>query len=151
MRAKTVTTEQGTKLEVMGDAIRFILTSEDTDGRMTMAQQRSLPGAGIPLHVHAKEDEIFQVLEGQVQFQVGDQTTIAESGTVVFAPKQLPHGFRVVGETPALIQITMMPGGLDKMMEEIVRLPAPLDPRKVEAICERYEIKFLHHPPIHSA
>jgi quercetin dioxygenase-like cupin family protein len=119
-----VKVEVGRRLNVMGDVLRVILSHDDTGGSMTLVQQRSLPGAGIPLHVDAREDEIFQVLEGQVEFQVGEKTTAAEPGTVVYAPKHLPHSFRVVGSESALIQIAMVPGGLERMIEEIMRLPA---------------------------
>lgn len=149
MNAKTVKVGDGDKLKVMGDSVRVILRSEDTGGQLTLVQQRSSPGVGIPLHVNTREDEIFQVLEGQVEFHVGDQKLIAEAGTVVYAPKNLPHCFRVVGTASALIQITMMPGGLEKMIEEIIRLPMPPDREKVGAICERYGVKFIHHPPDH--
>ena len=35
MSAKTVTVEEGTKLDVMGDAVRIILRDEDTGGSLT--------------------------------------------------------------------------------------------------------------------
>jgi len=150
MNAKTVTLQEGAKLNVMGDVVRVILGSEDTGGSLTLVQQRSLPGAGIPLHINTREDEIFQVLEGQVEFQVGAGTITAEPGTVVYVTRHLPHSFRVVGSAPALIQIMMMPGGLEKMIEEIIGLPKPPDGQKIEAICERYGVKFLHLPPAHA-
>jgi len=150
MSAKTVTLEEGTKLNVMGDQVRVILRSEHTGGCMTLVEQRSMPGAGIPLHVHTREDEIFQVVEGRVEFQVGDETVIAEPGTVVYAPSHLPHSFRVVGNASALIQIMMLPGGMEKVIEEIVRLPAPPEGQKIEAICERYGVTFLAHAPAHA-
>jgi quercetin dioxygenase-like cupin family protein len=145
MNAKTIRLEEGEKLNLMGDAVRIILRAEDTGGTLTLVQQRSSPGAGIPLHVNTREDEIFQVLEGQVEFHVGDQTLVAENGTVVYAPRHVPHSFRVVGTAPALLQITMTPGGLEKMVEEIVKLTMPPDPQKIGAICERYGVKFMHH------
>jgi len=127
--------------------VRFILTSADTDGSLALMQQRSAPGAGIPLHVHTREDEIFQVLEGQVEFVVEGRTLLAEAGTVVYAHKNLPHSFRVVGTKPALFQVLAIPGGLEKMLDEIMRLPAPPDPGKIAGVCEQYGIKFLHQSP----
>lgn len=145
MSAKTVTAEEGTQLDVMGDAVRIILRSEDTGGRLTLVQQRSRPGAGIPLHINTREDEVFQVLEGRVEFQVGEQKLTAEPGTVVHVPKHLPHSFRIVGTGVALIQILMLPGGLEKMVEEIIQLPKPPDEQRIAAICENYGVQFLHH------
>jgi quercetin dioxygenase-like cupin family protein len=140
-----VTAAEGTHLDLLGDAVRVILRSEDTGGSLTLVQQRSHPGAGVPLHINTREDEIFQILEGEVEFHVGEQTLTAEAGTTIHVPRHLPHSFRVVGQTDALIQISMVPGGLEKMVEEIIQLPKPPDRQKVAVICERYGIKFLHH------
>ena len=145
LSAKTVTAEEGTRLELMGDAVRIILRCEDTGGSLSLVQQRSLPGAGIPLHINTREDEVFQVLEGRVEFHVGEQTITAERGTVVHVPKDLPHSFRIVGTDAALLQIMMLPGGLEKMVEEIVELPKPPERQKIAAICERYGVQFLDH------
>jgi quercetin dioxygenase-like cupin family protein len=145
MSATTVTADEGTRLEVMGDAVRIILRSEETGGAMTLVQQRSLPGAGIPLHINTREDEVFQVLEGRVEFQVGERTITAETGTVVHVPRNLPHSFRIVGTDAALLQIMMLPGGLEKMIEEIIQLPMPPEGQKIAAICERFGVRFLHH------
>src|SRR5262249_60658 len=129
--AKMVALEEGLKLDVLGDDVRVVLSSADTGGSLALVQQRSLPGAGIPLHQHTYEDEIFQVLEGRVEFQVGGRIMFAEPGTTVFAPKQVPHSFRVVGTEPALLQIIMMPGGLEKMIEDIIRLPGQPDSQQL--------------------
>jgi quercetin dioxygenase-like cupin family protein len=145
MSAKIVTAEEGTRLNLMGDAVRIILRSEETGGSLSLVQQRSLPGAGIPLHINTREDEVFQVLEGRVEFQVGEETITAETGTVVHVPKNLPHSFLIVGADAAVLQIMMLPGGLEKRIEEIIQLPKPPEGASVAAICERYGVRFLHH------
>lgn len=148
--AKIVAQDQGDHLTLMGDEVRVILRSEDTGGQLTLVQQRSSPGAGVPLHINTREDEVFQVLEGQVEFHVGDQTITAEAGTTVYVPRKVSHSFRVVGSVPALIQITMTPGGLEKMVEEIIQVVSastttPPDRQKIEAICDKFGVKFLAH------
>lgn len=80
-----------------------------------------------------------------MEVQVGDQSLTAHAGTIVYAPKNSPHSFRIVGSAPALIQITMIPGGLEKMVEELIQLPSPPDHQKVEAICDKFGVKFLAH------
>src|SRR5262245_59379472 len=137
MKAKAVKSSEGVELHVMGDVVRVILSTDDTGGGMTLVQQRSEPGAGIPPHVNTREDETFQVLEGEVEFDIGDHSLTAVPGTVVYVPRNLPHSFRVVGTGPALIQIAMVPGGLERMIKEIIALPKPVL-KSVEVICERY-------------
>ena len=148
MSARVVRNGEGVEWNVMGDVVRVILSQDETGGGMSLAQQSVKPGSGIPLHVNTREDEVFQVLEGELEFQIGDGTVVAEPGTTIYAPRHTPHGFRAAGSTPALLQITMIPGGLEKMVEEISRLPMPPNAAEVGAICERYGVKFLTHLPV---
>lgn len=52
----------------------------------------SYPGHGPSLHMHPYE-EIFIVQEGQPTFTVGDETIIADAGSIVIVPPQTPHKF----------------------------------------------------------
>jgi len=48
-------------------------------------------GAALPLHSHIHE-QVTQVLEGQFQLTVGDETKVYEKGQVVIIPSNVPHG-----------------------------------------------------------
>ena len=98
----------------------------------------------IPPHVHTKEDEIFKVLEGELEVTVGDSTTILKAGDLAFAPKNIPHSWKVVGDKPCKTILSAFPSGIELMFEEIGALPpGKPDFTKVTAICERYGISFL--------
>lgn len=96
------------------------------------------PGAGAPLHVHQREDEIFYVIEGAVEIRHGGQTYVAETGAVVVLPKGQPHAFRNPGDSPNRILITAVPGGLDRYFDEINA--ATQD--QIDAINRKYAIDF---------
>ncbi|MEM0968235.1 MAG: cupin domain-containing protein [Verrucomicrobiota bacterium] len=53
-------------------------------------------GEGPNLHVHPY-DEIFHILEGRAEFTVGDQTIIAETGSLVIGPANIPHAYKNLG------------------------------------------------------
>ena len=134
----------GTPLNVLGDRLLLKLTSADTAGCFTLVEQFSEPGTGIPLHRHTREDESFWVLEGQVEFVVGDTTTVVEPGGFVYAPRDVAHSFRAVGAAPARMLIHVWPAGLETMFGELSQLPAgPPDLGQVALICARYGISFL--------
>jgi quercetin dioxygenase-like cupin family protein len=59
------------------------------------------PGAGAPLHVHANVDEIFIVLEGRLEFRLGEERHLVEANHTVAIPAGTPHGFTALGSTPA--------------------------------------------------
>jgi len=59
------------------------------------------PGAGAPLHVHEQVDEIFIVLEGTLEFRLNEERHQVGAGNTIAIPAGTPHGFLVVGATPA--------------------------------------------------
>ena len=67
-------------------------TKEQTGGHYTLVEVLEPEGEG-PLHVHYREDEGFWVLEGQLTFEVGEETIKAGPGSFVFGPKDVPHAF----------------------------------------------------------
>jgi quercetin dioxygenase-like cupin family protein len=98
-------------------------TAADTGGQMTIVEVTEHPGAEAPLHVHHRDDEAFWVLEGDVTFEVGDETIKASAGDYVFGPRDIPHRF-TVGDGGCRMLFIMVPGG----MEEVIRAtsePAP--------------------------
>ena len=67
---------------------------------------------GVDPHTHADHADCFYVLEGQVEFLVGDEPRIARPGTFVAAPPDVVHGFRVAGDEPIrFLNLHAPPGG----------------------------------------
>jgi quercetin dioxygenase-like cupin family protein len=143
-KPKIVTKNEGNKLNVLGDNQNIKLTGEDTNGQYTLIEQNNEPGIGIPPHVHENEDEVFQVSSGEVEMNVGNQTTTLKAGGLIFCPKGVPHSWKVVGEEKARALLSIFPAGLEGMFEELAELPAgPPDMEKVTAICGKYNLKFV--------
>jgi quercetin dioxygenase-like cupin family protein len=51
----------------------------------------------VPPHSHDDYVDSFYVLDGEVEFTVGDRTLQAGPGTLVVAPPHVTHGFRTRG------------------------------------------------------
>ena len=87
-------------------------TAESTGGAFSLFEELP-PLADTPLHVHAHDDELFCVLDGEHVFQVGEREFTVGPGGMVFAPRGIPHAQRrvVTGEGRLLIMTT--PAGLD--------------------------------------
>ena len=147
MEPKFLTLGTGHPLNVLGDHLTVRLTGEETGGRFTLVEQTNEPGTGIPMHLHKNEDELFHILEGQVEFRVGTQAITATAGTTVFLPRNIPHDWMVVGNTPARTLLSVFPAGAEKMWQELSDLPAgPPDMRRVVEICARHGVSFLPPP-----
>ena len=127
--------------------VRFKVTSHDSGGACSVFEAEQAPGERLLPHVHRYEDEIVYVIEGEVEFMIGDQTYRALPGTTVYLPKLIPHGFRIVGTKKAKTLWIVIPGGFEKMAEEMSSLPsdARLDVEKMLEIGRRYGVEFL--PP----
>ena len=53
-------------------------------------------GEGPNLHVHPYH-EVFNILEGRAEFTVGDKKFIAEAGSIVIGPANVPHAYKNLG------------------------------------------------------
>jgi quercetin dioxygenase-like cupin family protein len=56
------------------------------------------PNTVAPLHWH-DEEQISFVIEGEFEFQVGDETRILRPGEAVVIPPNVPHGARTHDKT----------------------------------------------------
>lgn len=50
------------------------------------------PGQSQSVHSHDGADKFYLVVSGKARMTVGDETRVAEAGTLVCAPAGVPHG-----------------------------------------------------------
>ena len=121
-------------------------TRQTTNGAFGLVEQLVPPGFTSPYHTHHLEDEAFYVLEGEMAFVCGGQWTRAKAGTFVFGPRNIPHGFKVVGEAPARLLLLCAPGGFEQFVVDMSEpAPAPPDMAKLMAVAAKYQID-IHGP-----
>jgi quercetin dioxygenase-like cupin family protein len=133
----------GERLSVIGDRQTIKLDGSHTHGAFALIEQNNNPGTSIPEHFHTQEDEIFYVLEGEMEFTVSKEKIIAGPGTTVFLPKGVPHAFKV-GSNGARALVMLQPAGTEKMFRELNRLPAgEPDFEAVGKICSKFGIHFV--------
>ena len=136
--------EAGALLVVMGDHQRILLSGKDTNQQFTLLEQLNEPGTGIPRHVHSREDEVFHVQEGEVEFEVDNAVKVLQAGELAYVPKGVPHSFKVVGNSTARVLLSIFPAGIEDMFHELAQLPpGPPDFARITEICGRYGIRFL--------
>jgi len=97
----------------LGGSVTFKVRGADTNGSLTVFETEVAPGEGPPLHVHANEEEILHVLDGDVRFRIRDDIRSAPTGSFMFVPRGVPHCFQVVGKRPARILIVFTPAGME--------------------------------------
>ncbi|KJF42110.1 cupin [Draconibacterium sediminis] len=141
---KIVRNEDGEILNVIGDIQTHKLLGSDTNNQIVEWVDNVEPGVGIPPHIHTKEDEIFRVIKGQIEIMVDGKITVLNAGDVAFAPKNLSHSWKVVGTEKAQMITSAFPAGIEKMFNELSKLPpGPPDFEKVAKICADQGITFV--------
>ena len=124
-----------------GDHYTFLVTGEESGGAYFAMEALVPSGGGPPLHIHRREDETFYVLEGQMEFQLGDDTITAGPGDFVNIPRGIVHRFQNTGSETARMILTFTPAGIERFFEATLdRAPNTVDeiPDNVEEVGARY-------------
>lgn len=98
----------------VGGIVTFKATGADTAANLTTFESVIAPGDGPPLHVHANEDEVLYVLEGEMRFQLGDEVHSAPVGSLMYVPRGTPHCFQNAGQSPSRLLIFFTPSGMER-------------------------------------
>jgi quercetin dioxygenase-like cupin family protein len=77
---------------------------------------------GPPPLVHRLHADSFYVLEGELEFHVGDEVVTATAGSYVLAPPNVVHWFRNVSDEPARMLNLHTPGGFAQYRRELGEL-----------------------------
>jgi mannose-6-phosphate isomerase-like protein (cupin superfamily) len=102
---------------------RFVVRSDDTDGRFALIEHTVPPKAlAAPTHVHENEDEYSFVLSGEIGVLLGDEVLTAGPGELVVKPRRVPHAFWNSGEEEARLLELISPGTFERYFIEMAPL-----------------------------
>jgi quercetin dioxygenase-like cupin family protein len=85
--------------------VTVMATAESTNGGLGVMHIHAPIGAGSPVHTHLDEDESWYVLEGEIQFWLGDEERRAGQGDFVFGPRGIPHRFSVASSEARFLML----------------------------------------------
>jgi len=137
------------KLNVLGTEMILKIDSHKTGGVMSVVESVVQPGSGPPKHVHTREDELFYVLQGTFKIWRGDDILEVGEGAVAFLPRDVPHTYQNIGESPGRLLAIITPGGFDGFFREVSskNLSAPRDMEELTKIAGQFGLQFLGPPP----
>lgn len=101
---------EGPRYWLAGGFDKIRLTADQTGGVLGVTETEETRGSGPPSHVHTREDETFYVIEGSYTFVIGDETFAAPTGSLVFAPRGIPHTYRIDSPTARYLCLIAPPG-----------------------------------------
>jgi quercetin dioxygenase-like cupin family protein len=105
-------------LGVVGDTYTILLSGRDTGGRYTLIDMHVPSGGGPPPHRHDFE-EMFSVLDGEIELTVRGETSTAQTGDTVNIPANSPHVFRNASDRPARLLCLCAPPGQEDFFREV--------------------------------
>ena len=126
-----------------GSTVR--IRGRQTDGEYCVCEMTTLPGEGVPLHVHDRDEEFYYILEGAYEMHVEGERFVAEAGSIVVIPKDLTHKFRNAGDVPARALMIFRPGGFDELLEDHrkAREGGSADQAQRDVINKKWGVTFL--------
>ncbi|MDC6350076.1 cupin domain-containing protein [Zeaxanthinibacter sp. PT1] len=103
------------------------------------------PMPGPPLYVHKYQDEVFQIIEGEFIFQVGEERIIANAGDIVFGPRNVPHTFYQRSKIGHMI-FSCNPAGKMEIIVKAINELMPDQPDKFAEVCALNDVPFVGPP-----
>ena len=146
-------------LGLVGDTYTILVAGSDTENKYTLIDMHVPPGGGPPPHRHDFE-EMFSVLEGEVEVTFRGQSVTARAGETINVPANAPHGFRNIGTTPSRLLCMCAPAGQEEFFTLVgqpvatrTSPPPPLDPSaqaafiaKARSLAPQYATELLPPP-----
>jgi len=130
-------------IHYLAHTFSFLATSKDTDGAFSLTHCYFRKDFTPPPHYHQNEDESFFILEGEMNFRVGEKKYVARAGDFVMLPKGIPHQFKLVSETAkALLLIT--PAGFEDTFREFGRPVQSMDLPPIPADINKEIFRKMH-------
>lgn len=139
-KALVVARDQGRALWHLGALMTFKALGGETGGQFWALEGYADHHMAVPLHVHARDDEVWFVIEGEIRFHVNGSVYTGGPGTFAYIPHGVPHTFEVISPTARWFGVGL-PAGLDQWFFEtgvpaqaLTLPPLPDSPPDVEAI-----------------
>ena len=119
-KVKIIDAGSGERFGVAGGNYRIVISGTQTNGNYAVIEMNVPPGGGPPPHSHPETQEMFYVLEGEVEFKTeAGKQIVTKDGFVNIPFGGAVHCFINNSKANARLLCTVVPAGLEKLFEEI--------------------------------
>jgi quercetin dioxygenase-like cupin family protein len=141
---------------LVGDTYTTLLTGKETAGRYCLIDMHVPPCGGPGPHRHDFE-EMFSILEGEIEFTFRGEKSVARAGDTINIPANAPHFFTNGSEQTARMLCMCTPAGQEEFFMKLgspvasrTAVPPKLDEaglaafkEKAEALAPQYRTELL--------
>lgn len=113
--------DSGTSFEIDSDTARIIVSGAETLGAYSLLEwtvaesQTTADSKDYGAHRHNTIEETFLILEGHLEFLLGEEILQLNEGDFVRVPKGTKHGYQNVSGSPTRMLVTFLPGGFEQL------------------------------------
>jgi quercetin dioxygenase-like cupin family protein len=100
-------------VSIVGGTYTLLVTGEQTGGHYCLIDMLVPPGGGPPPHRHDFE-EMFTILDGEIELTFRGETRRASAGSTVNIPANAPHSFKNKSDNPARLLCMCTPAGQEE-------------------------------------
>lgn len=112
-------------ISIAGDTYTILVSGAESAGRYCLIDMHVPKGGGPPPHRHDFE-EMFTLLEGELEFTFRGEISTVRAGSTVNVPANAPHAFRNASGAPARMLCMCTPAGQE---EFFMAVGDPVDSR----------------------
>ena len=105
-------------VSVAGGTYTIHVSGADTSGRYCLVDMLVPPGGGPPPHRHDFE-EMFTILDGEIELTFRGKAHKASAGSTVNIPANAPHAFKNNSDKPARLLCMCTPAGQEEFFMEV--------------------------------
>jgi quercetin dioxygenase-like cupin family protein len=128
--------------------VEFKAWGADTGGALAIVEHGFPPGALVPPHIHAREDEYSIVTDGLIGFRSGDREAVLGPQGYISKPRGEAHAMWNAGSEPARMIEVISPAGFELFFSAVVDLleSGDVDPERGAALAAKHGLEFVDTP-----
>ncbi len=140
---------EGHRVQVLGDEVTIKVASDASPHGQAIVSVEVPPGSGTPCVTHAREEEVYYLVEGELLMHTPTEKHLLQPGDMVHLPPLTPHGYRNPGDRPARFLAWTVGGPMDRffvtMAERVHQLPQDL--RTMQSVMAEFGVQRVGAAP----
>jgi quercetin dioxygenase-like cupin family protein len=148
--SKSLGADNGHVIRAFGQEAHLLVSSEQTGDAFTVLRFFMPPGNITPSHLHRATDETFLIESGEIEINRGGELLRGRKADVIYLPKGIPHGLRVIGNDEGVTLVALVvPGGFDRFFAACAKEFKKGEPEMplLARLAAEYGIEFQSGPP----
>ena len=129
-----------------GERFTIRTSVKETAGLYTVIEMTAESRNGVPVHMHANEEEHFIVLEGSVYLLNGDQSSTLSAGGSATVKRGTPHAWCNLSDDKLRMLIIFSPGHMEEMFRLIGSTDGG-DPQAIATLAKNRGSTIVGPPP----